>query len=842
MHHVPAPVDPNYQQFGPGGPDQRGIVFGDMSNNPQYPLARGVESRGPMSRRASYGPKAPGLYNPYGAERPEKAGFATIPSRGSAGKARRDSTSKGNSRPLEHPSGFGPQSFDDREAQSHSSGNIGTLHHPRSNYSRVRLDIVQDMEGGCSQDRIGPQNTTVIDLFVKNLPENVIEDEICSFFQKQAKVAPTHVYLRPGAEYFSHAFVHFNSTADCRRALQLNGKSMRGKGVVVSVPYRYWMYPDTHKHRAEGQVSEYRTPSGQRVPSQEPRGGTEGALAPQKPIQYSPQDARSDLNRVGYRQPDQGSPQARKAKKHAAPYAKVSPTNKERPQDQTGTNTNDQHLTHDTQVHDQSIDPSLAIPVESIQVPELSANEPISPQTMPRLHESTPSTASVEVITQDVASHAPQTASPDISGSQQGTPNVIPLAAESELGQSDITSARDVKVIHTDSPSLAPLPETPVAKVSLPPVSSSSKSPGMEVTSHEGTTEKRIKKEARTAEGLEAGRAQEENASDDEQKNDFSFYSAKDSQSDTGVIERKGESNLNDKPGETSLGSVTGLFASEPTTAKPSTVEQADTKADEATTDAGKAGEQESKPHDLPVKPPHVAEKKQGAKQTQSLFPFAKPSKSQAKKDREAKKKDKKKEKGKGKAEKPIATTSTNIIAAGLPRSIASKVEAQTEIVVEGKMTVASEAPGDDSNLEAIPSKTDIVDVPEGVDNERGDGQAENKQQTQEALQLEPCHESLDASTSHQENLDATSQQQPEPDKTSEELPRDEANTVQKTKGSRQKPAIPNLNLLLNRKPSPNRASASDTAAGAKPPETRRNSTTTQFTISKFHMNSVLSQ
>jgi hypothetical protein len=57
-------------------------------------------------------------------------------------------------------------------------------------------DIVGDHVRGCHQKWIGPENHTVNELFVSELPEDVQQDEVQSMFAQELNITPVRVTIR----------------------------------------------------------------------------------------------------------------------------------------------------------------------------------------------------------------------------------------------------------------------------------------------------------------------------------------------------------------------------------------------------------------------------------------------------------------------------------------------------------------------------------------------------------------------------------------------------------------------------------------------------------------------
>ena len=261
--------------------------FVNMANNTQHTSMQGPDLRS-IQGISNQNVKAPGLYNPYDATRPEKAGFADTGSR----KGGRGNSTNNVGRGRKISAG----AFDRSVNNSNLSG------YPNSGkFNPIDTNITKDKEFGCDLNFIGPKNTTVRQLHVQNIPDSISAPEIRTFFQNCAKVMPNSIDIKSGGDRkeFHYALVSFDSTHDTRKALETRFPTLKGKVVQVNVAKRYFCLGFNHRPAL---------PAGQST----------------QPNPYSPQDARSDLHHVNeqHRQPKVqvlwDSPEARKAKKLGA--------------------------------------------------------------------------------------------------------------------------------------------------------------------------------------------------------------------------------------------------------------------------------------------------------------------------------------------------------------------------------------------------------------------------------------------------------------------------------------------------------------------------------------------
>lgn len=85
---------------------------------------------------------------------------------------------------------------------------------PKS-HSEDDLAITQDLEYGCHTNRIGAQNTTVTEIFIGDLPEDIQDAELAAMFQDRINIRPKSIITRhaftPHENYLGrkHAFVAY---------------------------------------------------------------------------------------------------------------------------------------------------------------------------------------------------------------------------------------------------------------------------------------------------------------------------------------------------------------------------------------------------------------------------------------------------------------------------------------------------------------------------------------------------------------------------------------------------------------------------------------------------------
>ena len=201
------------QQNNPYGPPfPWGMQIGDMKNNLQHPYnapPQRIEQHSGTNRRMSYTNKQPGLFNPYGAEKPD---FGTIPPQQGSRKAGRNSFSNpaGRGRKASLSSynrpGYGQHPFD----RSDRNGSYGANRQHEAPYPRnssnnnlpsmeVDPTITNDKERGCDEGWIGPNADYVTSLWVCNLPRDPdpTPEELTTLFETLLQVPVINVKISP---------------------------------------------------------------------------------------------------------------------------------------------------------------------------------------------------------------------------------------------------------------------------------------------------------------------------------------------------------------------------------------------------------------------------------------------------------------------------------------------------------------------------------------------------------------------------------------------------------------------------------------------------------------------
>lgn len=206
-----SPMEFAMQNYPHGPSVPRGMSIGDMTNNPQYPYntpPSHVDQRAGMNRYGSQTNKQPGLFNPYGAEKPD---FGMIPGQPGNRKAARNSFSNntaGRGRKFSNGSHtrltYGQYNFD----RGDQNGPYGGNRHQEAPFVRnfsnnsyfkeVDPTITGDPERGCGEQWIGPQNDYVTFLWIYNLPQNPdpTVEELKEMFQGSVNVPVTNVRIQ----------------------------------------------------------------------------------------------------------------------------------------------------------------------------------------------------------------------------------------------------------------------------------------------------------------------------------------------------------------------------------------------------------------------------------------------------------------------------------------------------------------------------------------------------------------------------------------------------------------------------------------------------------------------
>ena len=596
------------QQFGPTSSESHVGPFADMANM-QYPPMRALNTR-PYPRHSSQGMKSATLYNPYDATRPEKADFATSGTRknirghfaSNAGRGRNYSTGAFDR------AGNRSNEWDHTENMKTAGYSVVKVAPMRDHKYPYESDptITKDKEFGCDHDFIGPKNTTVRQLFVRNLPDGTTSHEVRVFFEDHAGITPATVEIKPLGDRKDvyNAFVYFRTTEDARVALRAQFPLFKGREVPVSVARRHFQVGNHH-----------------RPMKQEPYCSTVGTGTCSQSNPYSPQDARSDLHHMSGHQrrlrapSSDGSPEGKQRRYMPAKSAKDPEAGSSR--QEVGLKKADQVEGDGVTVQDKAAQED----VDSVRSDDGSGNT------------------------------APQEYSnrlPDMVPIHKDATTDTPFPDSLEADKSDAASPKTItESVPVDAHN--PLLFSPT-KVALPPQSRVSQEISLDKPETAATF-----KNTRDIDAIVATPVQEDVASEDDQKNDLSFHSAQESQlkdkdekSLHETIDVQCENAMDDDDKEIEH---TQLEEHQSDYTRP----QCNQKAKRNGLIAFSSGETKEVTS-TSDKAQTETGKKQGAKRTESLNPYSKASKAQLKKIKEKEKKQKKGKEGEKKKDREEVT------------------------------------------------------------------------------------------------------------------------------------------------------------------------------------------
>ncbi|XPS72177.1 hypothetical protein M3J09_004343 [Ascochyta lentis] len=314
------------------------VPMGDMTNMHFSPsiVPHNIGPRHPGDRRYSqqHG-NGSALYDPYEGNNPSFRAGKKSYHNGSQQHSIQNSNGRQRKASIPGSRPYHSQYMSDRSGNAQPSGQ--RFFGPKG-FSEDDLAITQDYKHGCHIDWIGPQNTTVTEVFVKNLPEDVQDAELERLFQDSIGVKPKSINARSAlqAQYNysgrKHAFVGFSSAAVARQALRIRDPVIRGLPVSITVPKRFFQKiievpmqdaTDAGPSSNSRFISHANSREARnRIPSTNGGSDITASVAVKKDnLSYSPQDARSDLHKKKKKgkQPQQGSaaagsPEAQKAK------------------------------------------------------------------------------------------------------------------------------------------------------------------------------------------------------------------------------------------------------------------------------------------------------------------------------------------------------------------------------------------------------------------------------------------------------------------------------------------------------------------------------------------------
>lgn len=615
----PRSQDPAYQQYGSNVPGPRVPPFSDMANNTQYPPIRGVDAR-EIPRRNGHrqNMKTQGLYNPYGAERPDKAADFT------AGTSRRGG--RGNfmnimGRGRQQPAGsFGRSGYG--SFPSNCSDHItNTIAGPSTKGPQARdgnhghetdPNITRDKEFGCDHTFIGPKNTLVRQLFVRNLPASMRGADIDHMFLECAGVFPRSSEIRftgDRREYIN-AFVFFHTTDDARKALEAK-ITVQGEKIQVSVSRRH-----------------FQIGASSCATKQESRRSQNSSSVPGKPNLYSPQDVRSVMPQGKEQQQPKtlamcGSPEVKKKKKSAEKLL-------------------GERIDRKTKASEEKSNSVKLVPKHSTKSSagnsELSSKDEKN-RTQEHVVVAETNEATIDASLNSVKESSP-TKTPAIKTSTKEKRGVAFDLAGAPSNSGPAFPKTIIESIPTETQ--APLPVLPT-KVSLPPSIKHV---------HETVPNKSIPGTVTTDKQVDVviavPRVQEEAISDDDQKHDVSFHSAQESQPDLGSEEDRKKQGGNNAHTDQKASDPSVLKDNQSTVLQSEAATRQDDPKCSTGDDLGANDQQGDSVTPASEKVLGETGKKQGAKQTESLNPYSRAAKAQLKKAKKKEKsKDKERKKGK---------------------------------------------------------------------------------------------------------------------------------------------------------------------------------------------------
>lgn len=478
---------------------------------------------------------------------------------------------------------------------------------------------------------------------------------------------------------------------DARKGLSLsNGPALRTskmeKPVAIKVPQFYYQAqngaplsaPPNFGMRPVGQGP----PMGHRNPSMQHGSGLPFPMVSGTKPTYTPQDARSGLQQVpSFSVPANGSPEVRKMKKQRSP-TKQTKNNSEAP-----------HKAPNAIVAAEDIRPIASTDNKGEPCVE-HTDVPPTPHVRPKNDDSLQKQSASAVAPESQVSTTEQHQDEKAFTSQvkqivDVKQAISPVKQMPKLAvKGNHTEARNKSSVEDEHMTISPLalspakepvtlPLSPSPKIVMPPVTDSTRSePVPSDVDHDPAVTALVKQPLGDFE------ASEEAASDDEQKNDSSFHSAKEAQSDENETKEDAPTTQGTEVKTIATPVVAPTAVPEQTSSPVSTEPEArNEKVTEVSAPSSSAA-------------PVSGQKKAGPKQQESLFPFK--TKKDTKKEKEAKKKQQKKA---AKIKKP---------------DVASKpAETAVEVVkvkgsADGAAQIPVTVPSSDGNSEVCPSQQDV--------------------------------------------------------------------------------------------------------------------------------------
>ncbi|KAJ4994445.1 hypothetical protein SVAN01_00274 [Stagonosporopsis vannaccii] len=328
--------------------------MGDMTNIP-YPLGIPPQSFGSQQNFGSSQPISGHfnqrcitenvLYDPYDGNNPAFMGSGYSNSNSRKIYPNNYHNSNGRPRKTSFPGNrpYQGQYMHDRPALLQSGGRRYPVQKP---YLENDPAITQDREYGCYENWIGPRNETVNELHVKDLPEDIEPSELEAMFYGRLSARPTSINIKslPHPSRRRHAFVGFSNVSIAKQGILICDATIRSIPVSITVPRRFFQKTVEIPSRdaVEARPASYSrytsNPNNSNYRSRGPSlDTTDGAIASRTVVNestsYSPQDARSDMHKKKGKQSQQDtaagdSPKARnkKSKKHQESPIKKSVT------------------------------------------------------------------------------------------------------------------------------------------------------------------------------------------------------------------------------------------------------------------------------------------------------------------------------------------------------------------------------------------------------------------------------------------------------------------------------------------------------------------------------------
>lgn len=202
-------LPPGYVQQAPHGRGLRGISMGDITNTHYYTNdmpSHNMETRRTDRRASFYNSGSNALFDPYNGARPAFNDHNT------GRKSSRGGFIDQGSRPRKH-SGLDHRprnaSYGSEWAEpTTTSGGRYYDHRMTRNPREDDPKIISDPIRGCYQTWIGPENNNVNELFVSDLPQNVLSEEVQEMFMREVSIFPVKALVKHNAQGgHPHAFV-----------------------------------------------------------------------------------------------------------------------------------------------------------------------------------------------------------------------------------------------------------------------------------------------------------------------------------------------------------------------------------------------------------------------------------------------------------------------------------------------------------------------------------------------------------------------------------------------------------------------------------------------------------